>query len=99
MEEDKSFADLPDSPSKSITSNEDNEMVMDSQIDSFASRLESLDQDRKQEIASQLGTSQTQAEEEALPPGKPKRKKEKSHDVNRASVQFSKPSKNHRKNS
>ena len=41
----------------------------------------------------------TQAEEEALPPGKTKRKKEKNIDANRASVQLAKTSKNLKKSS
>ena len=84
----------PESPSHVSTSSDDSDMVLNSQLDSFAERFEALDNARKAEVASHIATTISQAEKEALPSGKPKRKKEKSYDANRASVQFSKPSRN-----
>ena len=54
-------------------------MILDSQLQSFVENLEAIDADRKRELASSksLEITMTQAEEEALPMGKSKRKKEK----------------------
>lgn len=100
-EEAKSPLAIPESPSPYSSTSEDGEMILDTQLQSFVEKLDIVDQDRRREISSQksLEVIMTQAEEEALPPGKSKRKKEKNNDAKRAYVQFAKPSKNFKKSS
>lgn len=92
---------MPESPTQHSADSKDGETVEDTQLQSFAENLDSADQERRREIASQksVDVNMTQAEEEALPPGNSKRKKERNNDANRASIQFAKPTKNFKKSS
>lgn len=69
-EEAKSPSAIPESSSPYSSASEDGEMILDTQLQSFAEKLDTIDQDRRREISSQksLEVIMTQAEEEALPP-------------------------------
>ena len=69
-------------------------MALDTQLGRFAENYDAAYSLRKQELATQnsMEILMTQAKEEGLPQAKSKRKKDKSDEPNRISVQFAKPS-------